>query len=174
MEAALSDKVKDVGRAAEAFGTRLEPSLDLLDSTFIQAAKVESTAPEDRTTELSAALESKLGLVEDIQEALIDGDVLFRHITAITDATGAFEWVVSDNPVEHMKNDISNIDQLLKALRSMSDPSHSEFADAIDAFMQSMLDYVVQNHPTALTFIQTAGAPDDDASASQDDPQDNI
>lgn len=156
MQAALSDHVKGIKSAAEAFGPRLEQSLALLNSTFIQASRVESVSPEKRTLDLSTALASKLGLVEDIQEALIDGDVLFHHISAITEAIAAFGWVVSDDPIEHMKCAISYASEPLSALRNMPDSSHAEFADTIDAFMHVMSGYVTRNHPSALIFIESS------------------
>lgn len=164
----MSDKLKAIGLAAEAFGTRLEQPLSLLTSTFSQASTIESMPPENRTSDQSTAIISKLGLVEDLQEALEDGDVLFQHISAIIEATAALAWVVSEDPVEHMKASISDVEESLTALRKKTDPSHSEFADAIDAYMHTMSDYVSRNHPTALTFVETSGGDgDDDALAGE-------
>lgn len=159
----MSDKVKAIKLAAETFGTRLEQPLSLLDSTFAQASKIESTAPENRTSDQSTAIISRLGLVEDLQEALEDGDVLFQHISAIIEATAALAWVVSEDPVEHMKAAISDVGEPLTALRKKTDPSHGEFADAIDAFMHTMSDHVSRNHPAALTFVDASGGVDEDA-----------
>lgn len=157
MQAAVSDKVAVIESTAVAFGTRLEKPLSLFKSTFDQASKVEATSAEERTSDLYTSLISTLGLVEDLQEALEDADVLFQHISAIIEATAAFAWVVSEDPVEHMKAAITDANEPVMALRKKTDPSHSEFADAIDAFMHTMSDYVVRNHPGPLTYVDASG-----------------
>lgn len=153
----MTDKVQAIDATAKAFGARLQPAVNLLHSALSKAANVESTPVSSRTTDLAAALSSHLGLVDDIQEALADLDVLHDHIIAIAEATAAFGWVVSDDPVAHVEAAKAEVDPLSSILRSKPDPSHAQLADAIDDFVSTLADYV-SKHPKALEFVDSVEA----------------
>lgn len=157
MQAAVSDNVDAIELAAEAFGPRLEQALTLLKSTFTQAAQLESTPPQSRTSAMAAKLDSQVGLVDDIQEALSETDVLYHHITAIGEATAALSWVVAKEPVDHLQQIAEGVHPPLAALRAKADPSHTGLADSVDAFISTLSAYVTRN-PSALHFTPTSDA----------------
>lgn len=157
MQAAVSGKIRTIDKAAEAFGARLQPALDLLHATLTKAADVEGTPVLSRTTDLSSALSSHLGLVDDIQEALADLDVLHDHIIAIAEATAAFGWVIADDPVAHVNSAVSEVASLSSALRARPDPSHAQLADALDDFLSTLAGYV-EKHPEPLEFVESSDA----------------
>lgn len=170
MQAAVSDNVQAVEKAAQRFGPRLDQATTLLKSMFTQASNVEATTSELRTSDHAAKLGSQLGLVDDIQEALSDTDVLYHHIIAITEASAAFSWIVSEEPVAHLAAHVAEMQPILTSLRDMADPSHTQLADAVDAFVSTLTLYVGRN-PAALNFIQVASSPcNTDAGASHSSP----
>lgn len=88
---------------------------------------------------------------------------LHDHAMALGDAAAALGWVVAPAPLKHVReykliveNLTSNI--LASYIELGCNPVHSHFAEALNAVLAALVDYVEKDHPAGLRWNYAQGA----------------
>jgi hypothetical protein len=148
-----------VQRQAELLGVCVQAEATLI-SKAAKMAKPQNPAvlQEHCETLVEASIEvSELKYEVDVRSPL------HNHAMALADTAAALGWVVAPAPVKHVreyKNIVTGLTEsiLARYIDLGCNPIHSDFAESLNAFVESLADYVHAEHPAGLRWNYAEGA----------------
>lgn len=161
----ISMLTKDFGEAA---GVVLQQAELLKECVRAEAALISRASKMPKPQDPNVLKEECEPLVEastDVSELKYDVNArspLHNHVMAMGDAAAALGWVVAPAPLKHVrdyKNIVGNLAESILAsyIELGCDPVHSDFAEALNAVMTVLVDYVNKEHPAGLRWNYTQG-----------------
>lgn len=150
MEASLAPSAESLCSTAEALGPRMKTPVETFRSVLKAACDIETASP--RSPALTESLEDYLDSLDELVDALHESDVLFHQIDLLSTAADALAWVSTDSPQECVEDANQKAKGKLDKLREMPHPSHASFANAVDQFLQKLMEYVTDNVDGPLVF----------------------
>jgi hypothetical protein len=148
-----------VQRQAELLGVCVQAEATLIS----KAAKM---AKPQNPTVLQEHCESLVDASVEVSELKYDVEVrspLHNHAMALADTAAALGWVVAPASLKHVreyKNIVTGLTEsiLARYIDLGCNPIHSDFAEALNSFVESLADYVNSEHPAGLRWNYAEGA----------------
>lgn len=169
----LKQAAVDISKLGKEFGP---PAATILEQTSLFETSVRAQAtlitraskmakPTDPTA-LKKECEPLVDASSDVADLKYEVNVrskLHDHAMALGDAAAALGWVVSPASLKHVReynhivnNLSSNI--LANYIELGCNPVHSNFAEALNAFVAALVEYVEKEHPAGLRWNYAQGA----------------
>lgn len=134
------------------------------EATLISRAS-KMAKPSDQTM-LKSECEPLVDASSDVADLKYEVDVrskLHDHGMALGDTAAALGWVVAPSPLKHVreyKNIVESLSSniLAKYIELGCNPVHSHFAEALNAIVATLVDYVEKEHPAGLRWNYAQGA----------------
>ena len=125
-----------------------------------------STMPKPAPSDLKSHCSELVDVSAEVAEFKYDFDVrspLKNHAMAMGDAAAALGWVVHPSPLKHVRNYKAVVKNLAEDILSRyidlgCNPVHSDFAEALNAIMDTLVAYVEKEHPAGLRWNYAQGA----------------
>jgi hypothetical protein len=162
----ISDLVSEFGNVAGIVCQQAELLGECVRHQTVLISKASRIAKPQDPQVLKAECEPLVDASAEIAELKYDVEVrnsLRTHVMALSDTAAALGWVVVPTPLKHVR-DYKGIvtGQTESILASYIDlgcnPIHSDFAEALNAVMDALVDYVEKEHPAGLRWNYAQGA----------------
>eukprot|EP00172_Hildenbrandia_rubra_P004229 Plantae.Rhodophyta-Hildenbrandia_rubra.ctg8157.p1 GENE.Plantae.Rhodophyta-Hildenbrandia_rubra.ctg8157~~Plantae.Rhodophyta-Hildenbrandia_rubra.ctg8157.p1 ORF type:complete len:573 (+),score=95.36 Plantae.Rhodophyta-Hildenbrandia_rubra.ctg8157:141-1721(+) len=157
---------KDFGKSAEVVRMQTEKLGSALKGTGILISKAATMAKPQDPAALKKECEELIDSAEEVSDLRHDVDLkspLRYHGQALSDFAASLGWVVSPTTQKYVrsyKGIVSgSTESILASYIDLGlNPIHSDFASALDAMADALVEYVVKEHPAGLRWNYAKGA----------------
>lgn len=161
----ISLLTKDFGESAKVVLQQAQLLIECVRAEAALITKASKMAKPHDPEILKAECEPLVEASTEVSELKYDVNVrnpLHNHAMAMGDAAAALGWVVAPAPLKHVRDYKNIVGTLTESILARyidlgCDPVHSDFAEALNVVMDSLVDYVSKEHPAGLRWNYTQG-----------------